>query len=68
MSPTLLDKSEGLTMSPLFLGASAFLVLAYLIRSILLRRKKLEFPIVGSPNDAHFRDALIEGSAKVRTS
>ncbi|KAF7857170.1 hypothetical protein EAF04_009411 [Stromatinia cepivora] len=64
MSPTFLDKSIEMTMSPLLLGASAFLVLAYVIRAMLARPQKLDFPIVGNPGDANFEAALIEGSAK----
>ncbi|KAI9641427.1 hypothetical protein NHQ30_010234 [Ciborinia camelliae] len=66
MSPKLLDQSKD--MSILFLGASAFILLTYVIRTLLARPPKLDFPIVGSPNDADFRAALIEGSAKYPTT
>ncbi|ESZ92637.1 hypothetical protein SBOR_6971 [Sclerotinia borealis F-4128] len=68
MSPTLLDINKDMAMSPLFLGASAFLLLAYVIRTILYRPQKLDFPTVGSPNDANFAAALIEGSSKYPTT
>ncbi|KAJ8063438.1 hypothetical protein OCU04_008656 [Sclerotinia nivalis] len=64
MSPPFLDKSKEMTMSPLLLGASAFLLLAYIVRAILARPQKLDFPVVGKPDDANFEAALIEGSAK----
>lgn len=52
--------------STLVLGASALLLLAYVIRAILFRPKNLDFPIVGNPSDVDFRAALLEGTAKVR--
>ncbi|KAJ8068048.1 hypothetical protein OCU04_003624 [Sclerotinia nivalis] len=64
MSPTILDKSKEMTMSPFLLGASTVLLLAYVIRAILARPQKLSFPVVGKPDDADFQAALIEGSAK----
>lgn len=53
-------------MSPVLLGASAFLLLAYVVRAILARPQKLDFPVVGKPGDANFEAALLEGTAKVR--
>ncbi|TGO19308.1 hypothetical protein BTUL_0005g01580 [Botrytis tulipae] len=50
--------------STLVLGASAVLLLIYVVRAILFRPKNLDFPIVGDPSDADFRAALLEGTAK----
>ncbi|KAF7888994.1 hypothetical protein EAF00_009294 [Botryotinia globosa] len=52
--------------STIILGASAVLLLAYIIRAILFQPKKLDFPIVGNPDDVDFRTALLEGTAKTR--
>ncbi|EMR90698.1 hypothetical protein ACHAPC_011166 [Botrytis cinerea] len=54
--------------STLVLGASALLLLAYVIRAILFRPKNLDFPIVGNPSDVDFRAALLEGTAKYPTT
>lgn len=64
MSPPFLNESKGTTMSPVLLGASAFLLLAYVVRAILARPQKLDFPVVGKPGDANFEAALLEGTAK----
>lgn len=66
MSPALFDKSKDMTMSPLFLGASALIVLAYVIKAILSRPQKLDLPIVGKPGADYWQEALLEGTAKVR--
>ncbi|THV55131.1 hypothetical protein BGAL_0013g00160 [Botrytis galanthina] len=54
--------------STIVLGASAVLLLAYVIRAILFQPKKLDFPIVGNPDDVEFRAALLEGTAKYPTT
>ncbi|KAB8291536.1 hypothetical protein EYC80_006337 [Monilinia laxa] len=64
MLPTLFDNCKYITISPLFLSASAVLLIAYVVRAILDRPSKLDFPTVGSANDVDCRAALIEGSAK----
>ncbi|TGO48159.1 hypothetical protein BCON_0249g00070 [Botryotinia convoluta] len=64
ISPALVDKSKDTMPSTLVLGASAVLLFAYIIRAILFRPKNSDFPIVGNPNDADFRAALLEGTAK----
>ncbi|TEY44948.1 hypothetical protein BOTCAL_0340g00150 [Botryotinia calthae] len=64
MSPALLEESKDTTMSPLFLGASALIVLAYAIKAILSRSQKLDLPVVGKPGDVTWQQALSEGSAK----
>ncbi|KAF7880201.1 uncharacterized protein EAF01_012049 [Botrytis porri] len=64
MSPALFDKSKDMTISPLFLGASALLVLAYVIKAILSRPQKLDLPIVGKPGADHWQKELREGTAK----
>ncbi|CCD46911.1 hypothetical protein BofuT4_P114500.1 [Botrytis cinerea T4] len=64
MSPALFDKSKDMTMSPLFLGASALIVLAYVIKAILSRPQKLDLPIVGKPGADYWQEALLEGTTK----
>ncbi|KAF7944091.1 hypothetical protein EAE96_010501 [Botrytis aclada] len=64
MSPALFDESKYMTTSPLFLGASALVILAYLIKTILSRPQKIDFPIVGKPGSADWQEALLEGSAR----
>ncbi|ATZ58333.1 hypothetical protein BCIN_16g01490 [Botrytis cinerea B05.10] len=64
MSPALFDKSKDMTMSPLFLSASALIVLAYVIKAILSRPQKLDLPIVGKPGADYWQEALLEGTAK----
>ncbi|KAF7880144.1 uncharacterized protein EAF02_007781 [Botrytis sinoallii] len=64
MSPALLDESKPMAMSLLFLGASALVILAYFIRTILSRPQKLDFPIVGKPGSVDWQEALREGAAR----
>ncbi|KAF5871337.1 putative cytochrome p450 oxidoreductase protein [Botrytis fragariae] len=68
ISPVIIDKSKDTMPSTLVLGASAVLLLAYVIRAILFRPRNLDFPIVGNSNDADFRAALLEGTAKYPTT
>ncbi|CAD6444951.1 574f7162-9d91-4dd4-b04b-ccc169e0b55a [Sclerotinia trifoliorum] len=64
MSSPFLDEDKETTMSPVLLGASAFLALAYVVRALLARPQRLDLPVVGKPDDANFEAALLEGTAK----
>ncbi|TGO13301.1 hypothetical protein BTUL_0072g00090 [Botrytis tulipae] len=64
MSPALFDGSKPMVMSPLFLGASALVIIAYFIRTLLSRPQKLDFPIVGNPGSVNWQEALREGAAR----
>ncbi|KAF7888890.1 hypothetical protein EAF00_009190 [Botryotinia globosa] len=64
MSPALFDGSKPMVMSPLFLGASALVIIAYFIRTLISRPQKLDFPIVGKPGSVNWQEALREGTAR----
>jgi len=54
--------------SPLLLSAVSFLLVAQFIRYLLNRPKRLDLPIVGSPDtkEEDWQEVLIKGSLKVR--
>jgi hypothetical protein len=60
-----LVKAKDMTLaSPFVLSAAAFLLVACLVRFVLIRPSKLNFPVVDAP-DGDMSKALITGSAKV---
>lgn len=52
--------------SPLFLRAAGLLVVASFIRFLLIRPKKLDLPVVETPDSNDQREALVLGTAQVR--
>jgi hypothetical protein len=62
------DLKQFAVESPLLLSAAAFLVVASFIHFLLNRPKKLDFPVVGKPNETDHRKTLIEGTAKASDS
>jgi hypothetical protein len=53
--------------SPFMLSSVSFLVLVLLIRFFLSRPKKLELPTVGKARSEDYRQALVEGTARVNS-
>jgi len=54
--------------SPLILSVISFLILAAFVRYLLNRPKRLNLPLVGSPESDDWAKDLIEGTIKVKTT
>lgn len=65
MAPSFSDLRGSTLQSPALLSAVAtFLIVAYIVRRLVIRPKKLNMPVVGEAG-GNMEDAIMEGTEKV---